>query len=347
MKQLTPGTFQTPQDTYQNISSPTSGIVTNLKLNNANLQYSNNNGASYQFVRTQQCTEETNRAIAAEAALQEQLNKSSPKISTNTKPKLNKCWFSKLWDGLTSFSGENVWTDGNDIYYSQGSPLQYYFSKSLKSWQSITWNLFSNIYGENIWTDGRNIYYNDTLYAQRLDSMSTAWVSKQWNVSFLGQNVWTDGENIYLSQDTSKQYVYDKSNYTWTPKTWGGYTALYGRNIWTDGENIYYSNGPTQYYLDKKTSTWLPKNWNGQNNFFGFYTWTDGENIYNSRSNIGTYILDKKTSTWTSFTWYLDGDVYNLLDGYKIWTDGDNIYYNVLNGSNLMLSKSSSPILRP
>ena len=212
----------------------------------------------------------------------------------STKTKLvDGYWTEKTWSGLTDFSGFAIWTDGENIYYSNGSE-QYVLDKSTSTWQAKTWNGLTNFNSDNIWTDGENIYYSD---------------------------------------GNTKQYVLNKSTSTWQAKTWNGLTNFNSDNIWTDGENIYYSDGNTkQYVLNKSTSTWQAKTWNGLTNFNSDNIWTDGENIYYSFTG-NQYVLEKATSTWTEKTWRLGQSgnydkLYDLLKGNNIWTDGENIYYN-------------------
>ena len=67
-------------------------------------------------------------------------------------------WFEKTWAGLTSFSGSNIWTDGDTIYYSSGT-AQYVLNKATSTWTPKTWTGLPNFSGSLIWTDGDNIYY--------------------------------------------------------------------------------------------------------------------------------------------------------------------------------------------
>ena len=55
----------------------------------------------------------------------------------------------KTWNGLTSFSGNMIWTDGTTIYYSLGKE-QYLLNDN--TWVEKTWSGFSNIVGCHIWT---------------------------------------------------------------------------------------------------------------------------------------------------------------------------------------------------
>ena len=152
-------------------------------------------------------------------------------------------------NGLTSFSSQYIWTDGDNIYYSINA-AQYVLNKSTSTWTAKTWNGLNEFYGSCIWTDGGNIYFSDGSRQYVLDKSTSTWSKKTWNglTSFSGFNIWTDGDNIYFSNGSS-QYVLDKSTSTWSKKTWNGFAYAIGEYIWTDGDNIYYSEGSTQYVL--------------------------------------------------------------------------------------------------
>ena len=250
-----------------------------------------------------------------------------------TKPILQSYWKEKTWSGVTSISGAFVWTDGENIYYSNASS-QYVLDKATSTWTEKTWNGLTNFRGDEVWTDGENIYYSYAGDKYVLDKATSTWTEKTWNglTPIDGAHVWTDGESIYYSSFTT-QYVLDKATSTWMEKTWNGLSSFMGFTIWTDGENIYYSNASSQYVLDKATSTWTEKTWNGLTSFNGNTIWTDGENIYSSYGS-NQYVLDKSTSTWTEKTW--NGGQSNFIDdlnleGDNVWTDGENIYYNDYN----------------
>ena len=166
----------------------------------------------------------------------------------------NNTWTVKTWSGLTTFDGVRVWTDGENIYYSNGTE-QYVLDKSTSTWSEKVWSGLTNFDGSKVWTDGENIYYSNrssTPIQYVLDKSTSTWSKKVWRglTYFYGSDVWTDGDNIYYSEG-SIQYVLDKATSTWTTKTWNGYRYFTGRHIWTDGDNIYYSEGSNQYVLVK------------------------------------------------------------------------------------------------
>jgi len=247
-------------------------------------------------------------------------------------------WTSKTWWGLASFHGTYIWTDGENIYYSNNS-YQYVLDKATLTWTSKTWNGLTKFFGQYIWTDGENIYYSGDFDSDQyvLNKSTSTWTQKTWSgyISINGRAVWADGENIYYSSG-SAQYVLDKATSTWIEKTWSGLMDFGGNLVWTDGENIYYSYNAKQYVLDKTTSAWSEKAWSGLTSFNGSDVWTDGENIYCSKGSYGQYVLDKATLTWTSKTW----NGLTSFIGEHIWTDGENIYYSE-SSTQYVLNKNS------
>ena len=246
----------------------------------------------------------------------------------------------KLWNGLTEFYGQYVWTDGKNIYYSL-KDKQYRFDKVELKWKPKPWNGLTNFNGNTIWTDGNNIYYDsgDKHYELKNDD---TWEPKTWNRSITdGSMVWTDGNNIYYSRGTV-HYQLDKLKSEWGPKPWNGLTELYGNYIWTDGENIYYSSKDIHsnfsHYELKDNDTWEPKTWEGLTKFTGDNVWTDGENIYYSFVSQ-QYILDKITPTWNKKTWngikFITADnIWKGMNGEIYYSDGttqcERVYENVL-----------------
>ena len=232
-------------------------------------------------------------------------------------------WENKSWSGLTNFDGSDVWSDGTNIYYSNGSN-QYIFNKSTATWEPKTWTGLTSFQGFCIWSDGDNIYYSWNSDQYVLNKATSTWETKTWSGydPYMSPCIWTDGENIYYSNTTS-QYVLNKATSTWETKTWSGYSTLMGNDVWSDGNNIYHSLNSDQYVLNKSTSTWETKTWSGLTNFNGERIWSDGNNIYYSNQS-SQYVLNKATSTWESKTW----SGLSSFSGVYIWSDGENIYYS-------------------
>jgi hypothetical protein len=196
-------------------------------------------------------------------------------------------WDFKNWIGLTYFIGEHIWTDGINIYYSDGNT--HYKLINGDTWVSKTWTGLTSFYGEHIWTDGINIYYSNENNHYKLNG--DTWVSKTWTglTSFYGNRIWRHGINIYYSNGNIH---YKLNGDTWAFNNWIGITNFNGFNIWTDGITIYYSDEDTQYKLING-NTWVSKTWTGLTSFYGNRIWTDGINIYYSNGDTHNKLSKK------------------------------------------------------
>jgi hypothetical protein len=70
------------------------------------------------------------------------------------------------WNGNTDFSGDYIWSDGTNIYYSY-EIYQKVLDKSTstwvdKTWSGITYSGVINFSAEYVWSDGTHIYYSNS-----------------------------------------------------------------------------------------------------------------------------------------------------------------------------------------
>jgi hypothetical protein len=157
-----------------------------------------------------------------------------------------------------TFDAEHTFTDGKDIYGTNGSAI-YKHNKETDMW---------DLWRETIW--------NETY-------------------AYVDAALWFYKGNIYYSMGSDKQYILNKDTNTWEKHTWNGFTDLYRAYFWTDGVHMYYSDNydSSQYVLDIETNTWKVKNWI---NFpeayrYRYDVWSDGENIYISSGKSVHYKL--------------------------------------------------------
>lgn len=224
--------------------------------------------------------------------------------------------------------GDDIWTDGTDIYYSNSLGEQQYVLRN-NTWERKEWNI-SGLTASCIWTDGTDIYFSrgdDEQYVLKNGN----WEPKEWKGDIpSGGQIWSDGTNIYYSSNGA-QYVLIGD--TWEKKKWKVPSSsclyysslsvrdLYGDRIWSDGTNIYYCCGPDsrdeQFVLNG--DTWSYKTWEGLNPF-GNRIWTDGTNIYHSYAGEHHILKD---GVWIPHEW--SGATPTASN---IWSDGTNIYLN-------------------
>lgn len=237
-------------------------------------------------------------------------------VNENTKTD----WGDAPWLGDFTGYGMRVWTDGNNVYYSDNGS-DYVLNKETSTWEEKTWTgPLTSFNAEYIWNDTDNVYFSDGSQQYVLNKISGEWEEKTWYglTNFNRKRIWKDGNNIYYSYG-SDQYILNESTSTWESKTWQGLTSFLGDGVWTDGSNVYYSYSSEQYVLNRATDTWEAKTWYGLTSFNGYNIWSDGTDVYCLQSH---YILNKATSTWENV---------NLWDSYYpepqyIWKDGNNIY---------------------
>src|SRR5574344_1579761 len=87
-------------------------------------------------------------------------------------------WSAMTWNGLTDFSGDNIWNIGDTYYYSNYDILsnfssQYVLDTSTNTWSAMTWNGFNNIICSNIWNIGDTYYYSRGSSSQYVLDTST------------------------------------------------------------------------------------------------------------------------------------------------------------------------------
>lgn len=124
-------------------------------------------------------------------------------VSSNT-------WQSVSWGSNYPREGEDVWHEGDNVYYSGTSTWQYYLDRSSMTWQDKSW--FFPAYSSGTISD------------------------------VIGKHIWHFNGNTYLSFGR-RSYKLSVPNSTWEPMTWAGVESVYGNGIWISPDNkCYYTN---------------------------------------------------------------------------------------------------------
>ena len=151
-----------------------------------------------------------------------------------------KVWVPKTWSGLTSFYGYNVWTDGDDLYYST-SGNNYVLNKATSAWSTKTWTGLTSVVGSRVWVYSSSVYCTPgTNYTYTLNKGTSTWSESYYS------DVKVD--NVYVPVSAKPQYS-NGQNYGWyfdpNNRGWrsGGATNFYPSYCWNDGEYDYYSYG--------------------------------------------------------------------------------------------------------
>ena len=124
------------------------------------------------------------------SSLNENINSNIYPFNSNIK--FDLLWVHKNWNDLNIFYGLRVWTDNNNIYYSNGSQ-QYELNKNTDTWIPKYWDGFNTIYGEYIWKDNdNNIYYSYSNDQYKLNN--NIWTPVSWGnyQDIYGIDIWKD-----------------------------------------------------------------------------------------------------------------------------------------------------------
>ncbi len=243
------------------------------------------------------------------------------------------------WNGLTNFDGEDVWTDGEQVYYSAG-PAQYVLNKGTSTWETKIWyGLDHNLTGRFVWTDGENIYNSSNEVQYILNKETSTWSSidiGDVNYVYVSLHNWTDGEEVYVSFGEN-QYVFNKETSTWETKVWNGLQHFNAPAVWTDGKNIFYGNS---HILDKTTSTWntfafdesqLEGSFDVGNvfNYKNHAYYIENFRDENFKLHLNAYVLNEEYK-WEKLVWNnaIENEFLYELNINKIWSDGEKLYHS-------------------
>jgi len=205
-------------------------------------------------------------------------------------------WEPKTWNGVTSFDGDNVWTDGTDYYLDSSYVLDG------DTWSRVTWNGLTSFSADNIWKAGDKIYYSSGETHYELTNKSTrTWSAKTWTglTSFDGKNVWGSSDKIFYSKlltvsngpygssGSAEHYVLNIATDTWSTTTVFGSSLFNGYSGWTMDGKIWYFNeiykSPTPYFSGYYTAFNLETmsfTTSFSKQFYGYDVWSDGKNFY-------------------------------------------------------------------
>lgn len=267
---------------------------------------------------------------------------------TNKQFKFNKStknWDDMSWEGLTAFSGEDVWEDNyGNIYYSAGTTHYKRSKNSTNKWVKVNFSQdsgLSSFYGRFIWKTSNDTYYSPSSgygtedYKLIQGPGNLRWVKSDLT-HIVGTEIWSDNENIYYSNDET-QYILEYSNDNNNPKkaisiTWSNLPDKFDTiNIWRVGDKTYYSDGNIHKIINEDTMSFDDfTEWKGLTDFYGYNVWESKNNIYYNEQNKGYYILDKETYTWLPKSWVSNHikDNSEISSSNYIWSDGIRTYYS-------------------
>lgn len=247
---------------------------------------------------------------------QETLYYSYESGATIFQKKLENDTFSEVTWGIAHPSeGNNIWSDGEHVYYSKGSN-HYVLNESDMTWSTKTWNVLTNFDGNYVWTDGTDIYYSTGSSQYVLNKTTSTWNPKTWGgyTRIGGNNVWylnVDSHTYTIFSNGTSQYYFDTGNSAWRTFNWSAsgsaITNFSGYNVWTYGTNTYLSQGNKTYVLSYASgSKWTEITSNGTTLITGGKIFKYNGELYGTE-NSSPYQMYKLTSadrtqvTWTRF----------------------------------------------
>lgn len=232
----------------------------------------------------------------------------------------------------SSWYGSNVWSDGDNLYYSV-STNQYVLDVSTHTWSTMTWNGVNVLNGAYIWSDGVDYYMSNGSTQLVLNKSTHTWSSMSWTGlrSFSGMQVWSDGSNIFWSSG-SNAWVLDVSTHTWSSLAFGQ-SSLSGSFVWNGGSNTYFSNNSNQLIFDSSTRTFSSKTWTptSMSTLNGQMVFNYDNNTYYANGGL-QYVLDVANDTWVESTLPLvnsSGNNYFVFDS-TLYYLADNSFFGYI-----------------
>ena len=259
-------------------------------------------------------------------------------------------WLPASTDNLPRyFNGDDVWTDGTDIYFNASNCFTYKLDKSTNTWSEVYIGLTTGSGHYTVFKDGNTLYAcyinGETFRVYQFD-YSTKRFSTYYKQDYPTQapDIWYNGGDIYYSMNTgvvgdpAHNLIWNRSTHKWepvpmyfNPSLYGTY-GLVGNNVWNYKGDSYVGDwGENSQFLrlykfNHSTSTWNETTWNGYCDVKGRAMWTDYNGVVRCSSNAEQMMLDTSTDRWV-----VDHNYLVLASppyGAYTWSDGDNIFYS-------------------
>lgn len=242
-----------------------------------------------------------------------------------------------LWGNIR---GEDVWTDGEHYYYSNGTETKLYNSDT-KKWEKIVFEGQSDFYGRNVWTDGNDVFLWDGFGPYRLNKEKHSWEviesEQSWSSSTIDSSIWHDGEKFY-AYSGKWFWEYDDENNRWEPVQTELSVKPPLKKFWYKDDRIFTYDETSWYEWDKTEKNWEYLNYLDLTG--GDFSNTPDFNIFETENNTylissrgyqdvsecAIYRLEELTENgpnWASIT--ISGDNPYMTFS-AIWSDGKALY---------------------
>ncbi len=268
-------------------------------------------------------------------------------------------WLPTSFTGVpssSSWGGNEVWTDGTDIYCASSvASVTYKLDKNTKTWSQVDVGFsWATTLHYSVFHDG-NITYaclNGGTYPQvYVFDKSTKKFTTHYQQDYptSAAEVWYNGGDIYHSANTgvvgdpAHNLKWNRSTHKWEVvsmscnPSMSGPHGLLGNAVWNYNNNSYVGDWDNDgnflrlYKFNHSTSTWNETSWSGFCAVTGIDIWNDydGNMIYSN----GTvqYKMNTSNNKWEPYNrWYVMPAPNR---GRYVWSDGDGIYWSVNNAN--------------
>lgn len=213
----------------------------------------------------------------------------------------------------------NAWTDGTDVFYSDGSlQRKIDFDGTSTSTSSVTWSGVSDMVGNGTFTDGTDVFYSssDINSVYKLTKGTSTWSSYTFggtSSSYSSSNIFRFNGVTYCSLDSNHIKYLNNGSWAFKRNVQGTVTTISGQYFWSpDDIHLFYTDGTNNWKMNTSDFSYSNSYWSGATasstsvkNMFMF-----GSNTYVVQGTTGNYTiyqldltsLDSSTLVWTDVT---------------------------------------------
>ena len=234
--------------------------------------------------------------------------------------------------GSISVDLRDVWSDGDNYYYSFLSDTNYHYKINFETSRlESVWSSSFSARGRDIWSAGSDVYATTGGSLYLLNKETKTWDETSFKVDNSSITGLIGADVIHVNNDVfylGKTYNGSTASstcllkYNFETKNWetiDGFSSISisGENVFSNGINFYGINPrtKTQYIIDFNNYTYKElgssEKLNGLNSFYGYLTATDGINLY-AVNNGALYQYDYSSSTWKKIQTNVTGKIISI-----------------------------------
>lgn len=197
-------------------------------------------------------------------------------------------WIPKTWNDDINITKYNMWSDNNNIYFSDGSSHKVLINGR---WEDKTWN-YNSFLGGNVFNFKEKTYVltHENTYKVLNGDVWEDKVFVNMPQYINPMNFWECGDYLYYSDGNPDHYRLHYESDTWETIQFIGKNDFTGTEVWTDGVNHYISCG-SEHYVYKGNKNFMPTSFDVE--FYSDNIFTHNEHVFmhiNLYSNTGQII---------------------------------------------------------